>query len=43
MKLKLVPYENLWNLKEIVIAPEKTQEILNEFIQALQNGTLYNI
>ena len=33
MKPKLVPYENLRNLEEVVISPEKRQEILNELRQ----------
>ena len=33
MKPKLVPYANLRNLEEVVISPEKRQEILNELRQ----------
>ena len=41
VKPKLVPDANSRNVKEIVIQPEKREEMLNKLIQVLENGTLY--
>ena len=43
VKPKLVPDANSRNVKEIVIRPEKREEMLNKLIQVLENGTLYYI
>ena len=40
VKPKHVIDENLWNVEEITILPEKREEILNEL---RQNGTIKNI
>ena len=43
VKPKAVPTKNSRNVEEIVIQPEKRQEILHKLRQVLQNGTPKNI
>ena len=43
VKPKLVPEANSRNFEQLIIPPEKKQEILNDLRQSLSNITLQNI